>query len=720
MSRFYTLSKHRFAVVLTVFLSLPFLATAQQGMRVGSSAAPSEMLHVEGAILLGTTSNTNAGTIRWNGTDFQGYNGSAWVSLNSAGALYTAGTGLSLAANAFSLVPHTGDVTGTTVLTIANNAVTIAKLPAGATGTTFLRGDGTWVVPPTATYTAGTGITIAGTTISHTSHTGDVTGADALTIAANAVTNTKLADMAASTMKGRITSTGDPQDLDQSQVLTLLGLTNAITGTGTANKVAFFTGANTIDDNTNFHWDNTNARLGIGNTAPDYQFDVKGVGIDAGPGAFDNILGRFEQSDPARGAGIQIKGYRNTSGNITSFVDLRNQSATNYSVARMAALREAGEAGSLLLYTNSGTALTERLRITSAGVVQLNAYTTNGIVRATGGNGTLSTAGGGVNLASEITGVLPVANGGTGSATQNFVDLTTAQTAAGVKTWSNNAFFNGNVSIGTTNTGYTLDVDGNGHFNAGLKVDGLYGTDVCPGGCSFAQYTNCCPAGSQTGFRNMGLWVSEGVRAREFYTESDERIKDVIGISNAKNDLDKIMAIEITEYTFIDKSKGHSTMKKVIAQQVEKVYPEAVTKSISIVPDIYQLSTINGGFIPLKTNVVKGDNVKLIYDDNAVVLAEVTSVVEDGFYVNQDRTGQVFIYGREVNDFRIVDYDALAMLNISATQALFKRVNELEKLGETLQVENATLKADVSQLKSMSEDIELLKEAVGIDKRAQK
>lgn len=43
---------------------------------------------------------------------------------------------------------------------------------------------------------------------------------------------------------------------------------------------------------------------------------------------------------------------------------------------------------------------------------------------------------GNINLTTEVTGVLPIANGGTNSSTQNWVDLTTNQTAAGNKTWS--------------------------------------------------------------------------------------------------------------------------------------------------------------------------------------------------------------------------------------------------------------------------------------------
>ena len=39
--------------------------------------SPVENLDVAGGINIGTTTSTNAGTLRWTGTDFEGYNGSA-------------------------------------------------------------------------------------------------------------------------------------------------------------------------------------------------------------------------------------------------------------------------------------------------------------------------------------------------------------------------------------------------------------------------------------------------------------------------------------------------------------------------------------------------------------------------------------------------------------------------------------------------------------------
>lgn len=69
-----------------------------------------------------------------------------------------------------------------------------------------------------------------------------------------------------------------------------------------------------------------------------------------------------------------------------------------------------------------------------------------------------------VNLTTDVTGTLPVANGGTGSATQNFVDLTTAQTVAGLKN------FTSALTV-TSNSANSLAVGPNGTTNPVLQID---------------------------------------------------------------------------------------------------------------------------------------------------------------------------------------------------------------------------------------------------------
>jgi hypothetical protein len=94
----------------------------------------------------------------------------------------------------------------------------------------------------------------------HPNHSGDVTSAGdgAQTIANNAVTNAKAADMAVNTIKGRITAgTGDPEDLTATQVRTVLNVADGavapppiITESTTA-RVLALTDANTYIRHTN-------------------------------------------------------------------------------------------------------------------------------------------------------------------------------------------------------------------------------------------------------------------------------------------------------------------------------------------------------------------------------------------------------------------------------------------------------------------------------------
>ncbi|MCH8295347.1 hypothetical protein IH992_30045, partial [Candidatus Poribacteria bacterium] len=70
--------------------------------------SPAERLQVNGAILVDNTTNTNAGAIRWTGTDFEGYDGSIWKSFTQAadGGVTSVTPGDGLVGNAL----LTGDV----------------------------------------------------------------------------------------------------------------------------------------------------------------------------------------------------------------------------------------------------------------------------------------------------------------------------------------------------------------------------------------------------------------------------------------------------------------------------------------------------------------------------------------------------------------------------------------------------------------------------------
>ena len=189
--------------------------------------------------------------------------------------------------------------------------------------------------------------------------------------------------------------------------------------------------------------------------------------------------------------------------------------------------------------------------------------------------------------------------------------------------------------------------------------------------------------------------VADGVvRGSEYHVVSDKRIKNVIGVSDSNNDLANLMKIEITDYKFKDVlDKGNRSQKKVLAQQVEQVYPTATNKGTDTVPDIYQLAKIKDGWIELATDLKKGERVKII-DAKVKMIVEVLEARPERFRVDLPEeatsTEEIFVFGREVKDFMSVDYDALAMLNISATQELNRKILKLE---EELAEKNKTISA---------------------------
>ena len=109
-----------------------------------------------------------------------------------------------------------------------------------------------------------------------------------------------------------------------------------------------------------------------------------------------------------------------------------------------------------------------------------------------------------------------------------------------------------------------------------------------------------------------GLFQQNGT-----YNASDLRLKTVVNRSDAAQDLALLNQIKITDYTLNGDESG-KVIKKVIAQELRKVFPNAVC--------------VTNGLID----------------------------------------------GEKISDFHLVDYDAISMLNVSATQELYRMIQELQ------------------------------------------
>ncbi|MFN0014907.1 MAG: tail fiber domain-containing protein [Saprospiraceae bacterium] len=212
----------------------------------------------------------------------------------------------------------------------------------------------------------------------------------------------------------------------------------------------------------------------------------------------------------------------------------------------------------------------------------------------------------------------------------------------------------------------------------------------------------------------VSIYANGPVLSTGFFMTSDARIKNIIGQSNRANDLELLNKIKITDYTYIDKkTKGNKVHKKVIAQEVAQVYPEAVMLTTDVVPDIYQYAPIKAGRVEIKNNLKAGEKVQLMLGREKKIL-EVLAADAEGFSIPTTWEGLTFVYGREVNDFHSVDYEALSTLNISATQELAQKVERLE-------AENAALRAKLeanqtefsAQLNALSKRVQAMEAMTG-------
>jgi hypothetical protein len=283
------------------------------------------------------------------------------------------------------------------------------------------------------------------------------------------------------------------QDGTGNRTITLPGTANKVLGSASNNTIALSTAANAKDilnfyfDGTSYYW---NVGQGYGTAAPAVITNLA-TGVSGTLPVGNGGTGAATLTGYVKGNGASVMTANATIpvADVTGAAPLASPTFTGTPLAPTATAGTNTTQVATTEFVTSAIAVatipdattTAKGKIQLAGdlagtaalpVVATNAITTSKILDANVTDAKIATVSGSkvsgniTGSAANVTGTVAIANGGTGSTTQNFVDLTTNQTIAGTKTFSSNGSFKGNsIGVGNATGGSNLAV-GAGALNA--------------------------------------------------------------------------------------------------------------------------------------------------------------------------------------------------------------------------------------------------------------
>jgi len=259
-------------------------------------------------------------------------------------------------------------------------------------------------------------------------------------------------------------------------------------------------------------------------------------------------------------------------------------------------------------------------------------------------------------------------------------------------------FSQGGSSISFTGlkAGYPLEVLGYRSVNLGG-----YGYLNSAGSVGFA--------GAQT--IAVTIKAEQRIAAVEFDAVSDIRMKEVVTSSLSFEELkNKYKQINIVDFKMKDIIPDNPR-NGVLAQEIEGIFPNAVSKTTDFIPNIYletnkiiknnDIYTIT---ISKKHELQLNDKVSLFYLNEETELEEiinVTNIVDDytfSFVCDKNLGEKIFLWGKEVDDFRTMNYQYLDNITTKMTQYL---LNENEELKSKLEEKDAQIASILQRLAAL-------------------
>ena len=314
--------------------------------------------------------------------------------------------------------------------------------------------------------------------------------------------------------------------------------------------------------------------------------------------------------------------------------------------------------------------------------------------------------------------------------TGNLIQNGTAYSTTKWTTSSTDIYYNtGNVGIGTTNPEYPLHVnsskaDANNESFVSTPMLWFYPTQPQSYGgtgtlsSALIQYQTGSPVSitGGTSIYTVGAIVSEvGIAAG-----SDKRIKTNIIDVPDNLALEQVRNIDVRYYEYKDKvKKGTEKTIGFIAQQVKEIVPSAVSIQKNIIPNEMRIIespswttiTDSSGINTYKLTISdlsdnSGNTLYRFYvvndlSGNDVCQKEIKSLdTEPKSFIFKEKWTNVFLYGKQVDDFHILDKQKLFAVNFSATQEI-DRIQQGEKTKlKAAESKIVTLENEVSTLKT--------------------
>ena len=273
----------------------------------------------------------------------------------------------------------------------------------------------------------------------------------------------------------------------------------------------------------------------------------------------------------------------------------------------------------------------------------------------------------------------------------------------------------GNVGIGLYNPSVPLHVTGtpvivtSTAYSYFAPNSGIGSSGVGPGTFNAVIYA----AG--------GIVSTASIACVIFSSFSDVRIKKNIE-TYPSNVLELLLQFRIVSYDHIDFKNGH-VKAGLVAQEVERIAPSCVNKRTEYIPNIYSLGThsldgdnvvitvVDANGVPKDVSDVeigasRKISLKLLkngtteHDVNEEIIAHTSTQFTVRKWDNYCADDKIFVYGTEVDDFRVLDKDVIAMMGIRGIQELSEKATSQASQIQELAGQTAQLTTENTQLKS--------------------